>query len=169
MADVAEAGRRGDVAEVAVAVVLEQHVAAAHGGDVEIRVAVVVDVGERGRHADLPGDRHAGRRGDVLELAAAQIPPELVAADLADEVDVGQAVAVDVGDRDAVAVIVVRRLVGLAGVVHDPVLERDAALGETVGELKVVERRDASHRLGLILLPDDGAIPSRTSSEHSEW
>ena len=46
MADVAQAGGGGDVAEAALAVVLEQHVAAAHGGDVEIDVAVVVDVGE---------------------------------------------------------------------------------------------------------------------------
>ena len=74
VADVVEAGCRGDVLEVALAVVLEQHVAAAHGGDVEIRVAVVVDVGERGRDADLAGDRDAGRRRDVLELAAAEIP-----------------------------------------------------------------------------------------------
>ena len=41
-----------------------------------------------------------------------------------------QAVAVDVRHRDAVAVIVVRRLVGLARVVDDVVLEGDAALGE---------------------------------------
>ena len=64
------------------------------------------------------------------KLAAAEVPPQLIAADLADEVDVEQAVAVDVRDRDAVAVVVVRRLVGLAGVVHDAVPEGDAALGE---------------------------------------
>ena len=79
---------------------------------------------------DLVRHRHAGRRRDVLEPAAAGVPPELVAADLVDEIDVGEAVAVDVGDGQAVAVIVVRRLVGLAGVGHDAVLERDAALGD---------------------------------------
>ena len=90
----------------------------------------------------LSGDRHAGRGRDVLELAAAGILPELVAADLVDEVDVGEAVAIDVRDREAVAVIVVRRLVRLAGVVDDAVLERDAALGQPVRELEVVERRE---------------------------
>ena len=56
------------------------------------------------------------------------IPPELVAADLVDEIDVVEAVAVHVGNRQAVAVIVVGRLVGLAGVGDDAVLEGDAAL-----------------------------------------
>ena len=79
--------------------------------------------------ADPAGHRDAGLRGDVLELAAAEVLPELVAADLVDEVDVGQAVAVDVRHRDAVAVIVVDRLVVLPGVVDDVVHEGDAALG----------------------------------------
>ena len=73
----------------------------------------------------------------------------MVAADLVDEVDVGEAVAIDVGDRQAVAVIVVRRLVRLAGVVDDAVPERDAALGEPVGELEIVERREAGRSLDL--------------------
>ena len=131
------------------AVVLEQHVAAADGRDVEVGVAVVVDVGKRRGHADLVRHRHAGRGGDVLELAAAGVLPELIAADLVDEVDVGEAVAVDVGDREAVAVIVVRRLVGLSGVVDDAVLEGDAALGEPVRELEVVKRGDALNGLDL--------------------
>ena len=82
-------------------------------------------------------------------LPPPSVLPELVAADLVDEIDVEQAVAVDVGDRQAVAVVVVRRLVGLAGVVDDAVLERDAALGDAIGELEIVERRNAGHRLDL--------------------
>ena len=58
---------------MALAIVLEQHVAAAHGRDVEIGIAVVVDVGEGRRHADLAVHRNAGRSRDVLELAAAKI------------------------------------------------------------------------------------------------
>jgi hypothetical protein len=69
---------------------------------------------ERRRHADLAGDGHAGHRRDVLEAAAAEIPPELIAAHLADEVDVGTAVTVDIRDGDPGAVIVMGRLVGLA-------------------------------------------------------
>ena len=126
-----------------VSVVFEEHVAAAHGRDVEIGVAVVVDVGERGRHAHLVGHRHAGRGGDVLERAPAEVSPELIAADLRHEIDVEQAVTIDVGDGEAVTVIVVRRLVRPSRVVDDPVLEGDAALGQPIDELKVVERRDA--------------------------
>ena len=55
VADVVQAGGGGDVAEAALAVVLEQHVAAAHGRDVEIGVAVVVDVGEDADTLTLPG------------------------------------------------------------------------------------------------------------------
>ena len=52
-----------------------------------------------------------------------------------------QPVAVDVRDRDPVAVVVVRRLVGLPGVVDDAMSEGDAAFGDAVGELEVVEHR----------------------------
>ena len=76
----------------------------------------------------LPFTATPGRSRDVLELAAAEIPDELIAADLVQKVDVGQAVAVDVCDRESVAVVVVRRFVCLAGVVHDAVLEGDAAV-----------------------------------------
>ena len=144
MPDVVQSRRRGDVAEAALAVVLEQHVAAANRRDVQIGIAVVVDVGKRGRDADLARDRHAGGRRDVLKLAAAEIFPEFVAADLVDEIDVGQAVTVDVGDRETVAVVVVHGLVCLAGVVDEPMFERDAAVGEPIRELKVVERRRRS-------------------------
>ncbi len=149
MADVAEAGGGGNIAEPAVAVVLEQHVAAADGGDVEIGVAVVVDIGKGRRHADLAGDGHAGRGRDVLEPAAAEVAPQLVAAGLRREVDIGEPVAVDVGDRDPVAVIVMRRLVALPGVVNDVVREGDAAVSEPVGELEVVENVLAGQRLDL--------------------
>ena len=81
---------------------------------------------------------------DVPEPAAAEILPELVAADLIDEVDVEQAVAVDVGDGDAVAVIVVHRLVVHAGVVDDAVDERDAAFLDAIGELEIVDDLERS-------------------------
>ena len=139
----------GHVLELPLAVVLEQHVAAAHGGDVEIGVAVVVDVGERRRHADLAVHRNARRSRDVLELAAAEIPDELIAAHLAQKVDVGQAVTVDVCDRESIAVVVMRRLVCLARVVHDAVLEGDAALLHPIAELEIVKRGDAGDGLDL--------------------
>ena len=78
--------------------------------------------------------------GDVPEPPAAEVLPELVAAHLIDEVDVVQAVAVDVSDGDPVAVIVVDRLVMLPGVLDDVMDEGDAARRDGVGELKIVER-----------------------------
>ena len=149
--DVAEARGRGDVAETPLSVVLKEHVAAANGRDVEVRVPVVVDVGKRSGHADLARHRHSGRGRDVLELAAAGILPEAVGSDLVDEVDVLSAVAVDIGNRQAVAVVVVRRLVRLAGVVDDAVPECDTAFGDAVGELEIVEGRDGSRRLDLLV------------------
>ena len=97
----------------------------------------------------LPGTPTPADAGDVLEPAAAGVSPELVAADLVDEIDVGTSVAVDVGDRQAVAVIVVSGLVGLARVVHDAMAERDAAGGQPIGELEIMECRDAGHGLDL--------------------
>ena len=140
MTGVAEPGGRGDVAEPPLAVVLEQYVAAAHGRHVEVRVAVIVDVGERGGDADLSRQRHARLGSDVLESAAAGIPPELVAADLVDEVDVRQPISIDIRYRQAVAMVVVRGLVRLARVVNDSMRERDAAVGAPIGELEIVER-----------------------------
>ncbi len=147
VADIVEARFLRDVPEVALPVVLEEDVSAAHGRDVKVRISVVVDVGERGRHADpvLHGD--ACRLSDVDELAVAQVLPELVASDLVDEVDVEQAVPVHVGHRDSVAVVVMVRLVVLARVVRDPVDEGDAALGLPVGEVKTVEDAELSGRL----------------------
>ena len=143
VSDVVEARRRGDVLEAAAAVVFEETVAASYGGDVKIRIAVIVDVGKRRRDAYLVRHRHTGGCRDVLEPAAAEVSPELVAAHLVDEVDVQPAVRVDVGHRQTVAVIVVNRFVGLAGVGDDAVLERDAAFDEAVGEPEIVERRQA--------------------------
>jgi len=60
MPDVSDAGRRRDVLEGAVAIVLEQHVTATHGRHVQIGVAIVVDIGKGRRDADLAGNRHAG-------------------------------------------------------------------------------------------------------------
>ena len=61
--------------------------------------------------ADAAGHAHARFRRNVLELAAAQVLPKLVAAGLAYKVDVVQPVAVHVRDGDSVSVIVVRRLI----------------------------------------------------------
>ena len=149
VADVIDASRLRDVGEPAVPVVLEQDVAAAYRRDEQVLVAVVVDVREGRGHADAVGERDAGVLRDVRKPAAAEILPELVAADLIGEVDVRQAVAVHVGDGDAVAVVVVHRLVRDGRVVHDAVDERDAAFLDAVGELEIVNDLEAIDRRAL--------------------
>ena len=135
------------------AVVLEQHVAAAHRGDEQVRVAVVVDVRERRAHADAAGQSDTRLAGDVPELAAAQVLPQLVPAHLVRKVDVVQSVAVHVGDGDAVAVVVVNLFIRLAGVVDDAVDEGDSALLYAIGELELVKHLELVHRRELSLFP----------------
>ena len=114
-----DAGRLGNVPETAAAVVLEQHVAFADRGDEEILVAVVVDVRERGGDADSARQADARFRGDVPEPAAAGVLVKPAAADLVDEIEIDQAVAVHVGRGEAGSVVVVDRLVVDRGVFHD--------------------------------------------------
>ena len=149
MAHVVEPGRRGDVAEPAAASVLEQEVSATNGGDVEIGIAIVVDVGKGRRDADSIGGPDAGPLRPVLEPSAAQVPPEPVGAHLGGEVQVGQAVTVDVGDRQSVAMVVVHGLVRPAGVADDSMLERDAAVGDPIDESKIVVHVEAADGLQL--------------------
>ncbi len=154
VADVVHARLLRDVLEVPVPVVLEEDVAAADRRDEQVHVAVVVDVREGGRDADPIGQRHARFLRDVPEPAVAEVLPELVAADLVDEVDVREAVPIHVGRRDPVAVVVVDGLVGLPRVVHDAVDEGDAAFLHLVGEVEVVEDLELADRgeLGLLAL-----------------
>src|SRR5712692_4976838 len=161
MADVVEAGLLGDVLEMALAVILEEDVSAPHGRDVEVRVAVVVDVREGGRDADAILQCDAGLLGDVRELAVAEVPPELVAAELVDEVNVEQAVAVDIGHRDAVSVVVVVRLVVLAGVVGDAVKKGDSAFGLAIRKVEVMEHAELASRLLLRGLARGEAVGPR--------
>ena len=116
-----------DILEMPVAVVLKQNVAAADRGDEQILVAVVVDIRERRGHADAAGQSDAGFLRDVPELATAQVFPEFVAAELIHEIDVVQAIAIDVRDRDAVAMVVVAHPHVLGDVVNGVVDEGDPA------------------------------------------
>ncbi len=139
MGDEAEAGFLGDVGEMAVAVVVEQDIAAAHGGDEEVRETVVINVRKSSADADPAGQADAGFLGDVLEFSTAEILPELVAADLVDEINVVEAVAINVSNGDAGAVVVVIGAHVAGNVVHGVVDESNAALFEFVGEVKLVE------------------------------
>ena len=79
------------------------------------------------------------------------ILPELVSAYLVHEVNVVQPVAVDIGHRDAAAVIVVDGLVVDARIFDDVVNEGDAAFRLAIGEVEVVECADLRRRVNLSL------------------
>ena len=104
---------------------------------IEILVAIVVDVGEGGGDRDPARQTDAGLGGDVAEFPVSQVLPQLAAAHLAGEIEVHEPVAVHVRRGDAVAMVVVGRLVGPAGVFHDLVDEGDAALFNAIGEFEV--------------------------------
>jgi hypothetical protein len=114
VADVANPGAGGQVGEGAVAVVVEEHVAAARAGDEEVLVAVVVVVGKGGGHAHAVPEGHAGLVGHVLEGAIPLVAKERAGAQLIAEEDVVVAVAVVVPDGHAAAVVVQVDLEGLS-------------------------------------------------------
>src|SRR5437763_731931 len=118
-------GLRRDIRELSVAVVAEEDVALPHAGDEQVGVAVVVDVGERGADTRAIADRDAGALGDVCEATAAEIAVQTVLANLVDEVEIEQSVAVDVGNRDRGTVVVVRRPIVLSEIDAAHVLESD--------------------------------------------
>ncbi len=106
MADVRELGLGRDILEAAVAPVVEEDVASIRTGDVEVLVAVVVVVGEGGGYADAVAQSNTRLLGDVGEGAVAPVFVQSVLAQLVAEVQVVAAIAVEVADRHAAAVIV---------------------------------------------------------------
>src|ERR1700733_511868 len=149
MGDEVNAGFFADVLEMAVPIVLEQNVTTANGGYEEILVSVIVYVGESGRDADPVSQADPGFLGDVPELAGAQVLPQLTASDLIDEVDIVEAVAVDVSHSGAVSVVVVNGHV-IPGRFLDCVLdESDSAFLYFVSELELIKHFELVHRLHL--------------------
>src|SRR5262249_51405182 len=94
-----EAGRAGDVEELAAALVEEQPEAAVLG-DEDVGPAVVVDVADGHAHV-MAGEVEPGAGADVLKLAAGELPEEPVGGfrlgpGVLQEEDVQAAVAVEV-------------------------------------------------------------------------
>src|SRR4051794_25490282 len=105
-----QAGLLGDILELASAQVAEQDVTAAGGGDEQVESAIVIVVGPGGGHADAVAQADAGPVGDVLEGAIALVAEKLVGAQLIEKINVVVAVAVEVADGHAAAVVVQVRL-----------------------------------------------------------
>ncbi len=99
----------------------------AHRRDEQVGIAVVVDVGERASHRDRVGPSQPRSGGGIHEPTVTQVLPELVGAELRDEIEIGETIAIDVRGAQSASVVVVNELIVLARVVDDPVHERDAA------------------------------------------
>ena len=129
VSDVLEPVLFGAIGESAVAVVDVEDVASVlaqvvDAGNVDVDLPVAVDI----RHGDarLPAYRIRQARplGDVLELVVAFVSIEPVRTEVGGEVEIGKAVAIDVADGDAGAIVVVE-------VVEDVEV---GLLGKNVGE-----------------------------------
>ena len=101
------------IGECAVTIVGVQHVPSVHrevidGGDVDVDVAVAIDVGHG--DAGFPSDRvgDTGALGDVLEMVVPLVQIESIRADVRREIEVGQPIVVDVTDGDSAPVVVVQ-------------------------------------------------------------
>jgi hypothetical protein len=128
-----------NIFEVAVAIVLEKNVTFVDGSDEEILMTGIVDIAECGGNADAIFQADAGLLRNIFKFSVAQIPPELVTAQLADKVDVVEAVTVDVGHGNAGAMIVVHGHVLTGGVRYGTIAKRDAALFQLIAEMELVE------------------------------
>ena len=134
--DVLEAELPGAVGEGAVAVVDVEHVVPVHPEiadrrDVDVDPAVAVHVGHRDARLPTAGapphPPHARPVGDVLEAVVALVEIEPVGAEVRREVEIGQAVVVDVARGHAAAVVVVEVVQDVEGrVFRQAILERDA-------------------------------------------
>src|SRR4029453_4383419 len=149
VADMVDTSRLRDVREMALSVVFEEDVPLADSADEQILIAVVVDVGEGARDADLVGKRDTSLCRDVHKSATAEVLPELAAAPLIHEIDIGQSVAVHISRGDAAAMVVMNQLVVEARIVDDVMREGDAAYLHAIHELKLVENLELADGLTL--------------------
>ena len=85
----------------AIAVVDEKLIGGEVIADVNIELAVAIDIGEGAAYAPCVAAVHAGPGGDIFELHGGDLAKELVFSWTAGEVDVGPAIAVKIPDRHA--------------------------------------------------------------------
>jgi hypothetical protein len=93
-----DTGLRRGVAKASAAVIFEEQIPASHGGHEQVLVSVVVDIRERGSDGDSTRHCHSRFGSDVLKPAATKVLPQLAGRGLVHEVDVGESIAIDIGD-----------------------------------------------------------------------
>ena len=159
MADVIQPRFLRDVLKSSTAEILEENISHAYGGHEQVRFAVIIDVGEGGGDADTLFQADACAGGNIFKGPIATVAPELIAADLADEIKVQPTIAIDIRHGQARAVIVMDRFPVFAGVINGPIFERDLAFRDPVGKLKVVEGGQRLRGFDLFLLPVGQPFP----------
>ena len=119
---------------------------------------------------DLPetGGRPERPDADDARGVARTVLPELVAAELVDDVKVDPPVAVDVGRGEAVSVVVVNRFIELARIVGGPLDERDAAFRQAILKTEIVEDPDLSGGFLLSRLPDWNGLDTRIARRDAD-
>ena len=168
MSLIVEAGVFGNIFECAGTVVFKEDIAPAQDGHVEVWIAVVVDIGERGRYPNRFG-RHTRPLGNILKFAASQISPQFVVANLGDEIDIVEAIPIHVGNGYPIAVVVVIRPVVLARIGSDPVAEADSTVFELVGEGKVAKYIELGLKLSLSATFQPWRIDDLLGKRQLEW
>lgn len=144
-----KSGFVGYVLEMAVPVVLKENIPFIDGGDIKILVPTIVDITKGRSDADAAFHTHAGLLGDIFKFSIAEIPPQFVATELADKVNVVQSIAIHIGDGDAGAVVIVDGHVITRGVDGGVFTKSDSAFLELVGEMKSVEHLELVYRIEL--------------------
>ncbi len=136
-----EAGLR-EFGEEAPAVVEEKARAAADGIDEQIEITIRINVGKGCAGGKLAGAGDAGAGGDVLELPAAEVAIEGVVTLKTADIDVAEAVAVDIPE-------------GETGAVLGDAVDGDRARGKDIRESKAGVLRGATTEAGGVAFRDD--------------
>src|SRR5262245_53659084 len=68
MANIIKTGFMGNVTEFAAAQVFKKHVASTHGGDEQVGITIIVDIGKRRGDTDSIFQSYTGGIGDVFKL-----------------------------------------------------------------------------------------------------
>src|SRR5215469_6215065 len=142
-----------NIGEVSMAIVFEQSISTANCSYKQILIAIVVNIGKCRGHTDSAGQPDSSFLRDVLELAVPQVLPKLVPAHLIDEVDVVQAVAVDIGHRHPTSMVIVAHTHVFCDVIQGLIFESDSAFFDPVLELELMEHLELTGRFQLSLFP----------------
>jgi hypothetical protein len=119
--------------EGAIVIVDEELVAAveifvsAYLGEIDVRPAVIVHVGDGDACFPIAPAFYTGFCGDVVKMKITFVMIEYTSALVGDEIDIGQTVAIEVCDGNAPAIIIIKVVEDIERVgISDPIFEADA-------------------------------------------